>query len=172
MVYLPDITGRRMLPQVMLQVCSWRVPSYTFFLCCSWWSPLLQASFCSALHGERKLPPCPPGCCTQEEWGHTTSWTSRPGAKAGIRGQHTRAITLNGSSLSFRVLPKKKKKKEGCRPSHVEIHVKLVYKLFSVCKLIWEVIDILKTKKAWRNVFFFFQLILLEILCDGINNVL
>lgn len=66
----------------------------------------------------------------------------------------------------------KKKKKEGCRPSHVEIHVKLVYKLFSVCKLIWEVIDILKTKKAWSNVFFFFQLILLEILCDGINNVL
>lgn len=72
----------------------------------------------------------------------------------------------------FQGSSQKKKKKEGCRPSHVEIHVKLVYKLFSVCKLIWEVIDILKTKKAWSNVFFFFQLILLEILCDGINNVL
>lgn len=56
-------TWRRVLPQNMLQMCPWRVPTDTFILCSSWWSALLQAPLCSAVHGERKLQSCSPSSC-------------------------------------------------------------------------------------------------------------
>ncbi|KAL0339413.1 UNVERIFIED_CONTAM: LIM domain-containing protein PLIM2a [Sesamum angustifolium] len=37
--------GRRIIPQVMLQVCSWGLPLNTLILCISRWHPILQAHF-------------------------------------------------------------------------------------------------------------------------------
>ena len=94
--------GGRMLPQDMLQVCSWWMSTHTFILCCSWWSPLLQGPLRSALHGKGNLQPCPCISCTQEIKFHT-SWTGRvkPRGRSCCGGGKARRAILNKAHHVF-----------------------------------------------------------------------
>jgi len=94
--------GGRMLPQDMLQVCSWWMSTHTFILCCSWWSPLLQGPLRSALHGKGNLQPCPCISWTQEIKFHT-SWTGRvkPRGRSCCGGGKVRRAILNKAHHVF-----------------------------------------------------------------------
>ena len=74
----------------MLQMCSWRLPTYAFIICCSWWDSLLQAPFCSAVHGEGQLSARTQGCNPQEKCSCTSRSRGRGGSKGGGGGGPSR----------------------------------------------------------------------------------